>query len=45
MRRAKHFNNGPTTMPFTRHHTGMQQWERTQSILTSNFGVNSQEKK
>jgi len=38
-RGAKHFNDAPTTMPFTHHNTGIRQWERNESILTSNFGV------
>jgi len=33
VRGAKHFNNAPTTMCFTHHHTGIQQWERNESVL------------
>jgi len=38
VRGAKHFKQRPTTMPFAHHHTGIRQWERNESILTSNFG-------
>ena len=44
LRGAKHFN-APTITSFTHHHTGIRQWERNEGILTSNFEVNSWQKK
>jgi len=32
-------------MSFTQHHTGIRQWEKNEVVLTSNFEVNSQQKK
>jgi len=32
-------------MPFTHHHTGIRQWERNESILSSNFGLTAKRRK
>jgi len=38
---AKHSNNTPVLTSFTHHNIGIQQWERNEGILTTNFEVNS----
>jgi len=38
LRSAKHFNNA---LHSSTHHIRIRQWERNETILTSNFGMNS----
>jgi len=38
-------NTAPAITSFTHHHTGIRQWERNDGILTSDFEINSLQKK